>query len=438
MKKSLQWMSESYLLDKFPKGYFKDIVQLLQKNYKLLSEWIPLDLTIKVEGQEVLFNSLLLGRQSFYFERLLAERKSPKIKILTTDELPLSFYPYLKEFYVTAEVSDLWKLQPDDLWKFIEHMQFVGLDPAVQAAELVLKRYIDRGNMISMLLEAHKKRLSLLQNFCCDFINSQNLNVHLSHISAEFLALEFLNYKGSALDVFDSLKEDVTHLLFSGDLTSNSEFAEILRQSKKLKSLNLSDTKLLSPFLNLIPETVTEIQLSRCRWLNSEVLKIISKACPDLYKLDLSSNEHFGIDVWGELLHFTKLQVLSVARCYQIGDSELEMILQNAPSLVDFYVDSCQRITEDGFFEIPKQIPNVVILGASKTNISDGALIDIFTRSRFLMEIDLSRCHISEKGILEAVRSTVSLRTLQLTGCNISNDTLEKIKEQKPLLNVLR
>lgn len=436
IKKILEWITAANINRNFPDSFFSPLVVPIQK---FLQGYIPKDLTLQASDNLYQVNSFLVGQYSVYFQRRINQEcrhKSPRF--LNVSEIPSYLLPIIDEYITTGEYKDLWKTPPDELWIMIEDLSKWSFISLIEKCEEILCRYIDRYNATDVLVKAHQNSLQLLQDASIDFINLQETHYSLHKTPVEFLAFEFKSFHTSAIEIFDLLSPYITHLIFSKDLLNDLNFKIAVNKCPELVGLDLRDSQAFSDYLIDLPEQIRELGLSHCRWTNSQALKIVTKSCPHLKKLDLSSNDHIPPVMWGDLQYFKELAVLNISRCFQITDRELRIVLQAAPGLFELDLTDCHRISPDGFFEIGLLSPDLSILNISKTSISDAGLIDVMTRCKYLYIVDLSRCSgISDKGVLEGIRARPSLKKIVLNGGLISTSGLELIKNSFPYLNVV-
>ena len=410
----LNWLTDANINQNYPNEYFPQVIVLIQQHINVLKPLIPLDLILKVNQTDYKINSFLLSSQSYYFRRrILNECRGMKNPILKVDGIPLQIIQLIDEFTLHGEIQDLWKTSSDELWSIIDQIAPLGLLPIVEACEEILRRYINSDSVFKMLIKAHRKLLQFLQNACIEFINEQDLGIKLIITPASFLSLEFFDYKEKAIEAFNQLSSDITHLTFSGELATGAHFKNVVNQCPKLIGLDLSDSSQASNYLIDVPNYIQELRLSRCQWINPASLQIISIACPKLTQLDLSSNEQLTYVFWSELQSLKKISSLDVSFCFQIGDNELRMILQACPRLVDLKIRDCQKITSEGFFDIGRALSDLSHLNISRTLISDAALIEIMSSCKNLYTLDISRCtELLKRGFWRGLETALGSRPL--------------------------
>lgn len=439
MRGMIHWLTDANLNRNFPHDFFNQVISSIQKHIDILKPFIPMNLCIRNGQTDYFVNSMMLGIQSHYFRRrIINECRGMKNPLIKIDQIPDNIIEFIDEFIYTGEVINLWRVPQEELWKMIDYLTPLGLFSIIELCQQVLRRYINRNNVFDMLITAHQKFLQLLQNACIEFINGLDLGMRLFITPVEFLSFEFLDYKERAMEVYDRLVSEITHLVFSHEMASNANFKTVINNSPKLIGLDLSDTTGASDYLSDLPDRLQELHLSRCQWISNATLQTLSTVCPKLSRLDLSSNDHLTYALWSVLQKFKKLSVLDLSYCSQIGDNELRIILQAVPQLVDLKLIDCQKITSNGFFEIGKFLPNLSILNIARTTITDAALIDIMSRCKNLYSIDLSRCYaISIKGVLEGIRNCLELKIIHIYNSGLTASDMDLIKKNNPYLTIL-
>ncbi|XP_071633405.1 S-phase kinase-associated protein 2 isoform X1 [Temnothorax longispinosus] len=108
-----------------------------------------------------------------------------------------------------------------------------------------------------------------------------------------------------------------------------------------LTVLNMSwcslDNECMTLLCKTLPTSITRLNVAGCRkTMSDENVKDLSKRCPDIIELDLSDCAMLTIQTIHNLLNFTKLEHLSLSRCYSIPLSAY-MRLAHMPCLL--YLD---------------------------------------------------------------------------------------------------
>lgn len=449
MGMALNWFTTQFYENKLTLEIAGKIEALFRQHFYIQKLYIPLDLTVVSGKNSVLVNSLLLAMSSGTFRDMIrSQRTSSSLRKLTLDEIPYELLIQVIEYVSTGTVADLWKQEQSEIIKLLRLAVSLELPKLAEHCETVLKRYINRDNVVDKLVQAYKESWHLLKECCFQMINEMGLGVRVYSVEQRRvvfeekevspLAFEFLNFGESALELFSKLSPYITHLNCSGPLTDESAFSMVVRACPQLIALDISRSRKYSDRLMDIPQNLQEIDLSKCLWLTDANLQKMISYSNQIIRLYLSSNVQLTFQGWVELLQYHRLKALDISRCSQINDEILALILKACEHLVEFDIAECKRISEKGFFDIPRHLHSVAILNVSRTNISDAALIDIATHCLELRSLDLTRCQsVSSKGILQTVKLAANLQEINISGCSISDEDIAKLKERFPYLNVL-
>ncbi|XP_011702965.1 PREDICTED: S-phase kinase-associated protein 2 isoform X1 [Wasmannia auropunctata] len=99
-----------------------------------------------------------------------------------------------------------------------------------------------------------------------------------------------------------------------------------LMKLKCLTSLNIAwsslDNECITLLCKTLPTSITRLNLAGCRkTMTDENVKDLSRRCPDIIELDLSDCPMLTMHTVHNLLNFSKLEHLSLSRCYSIPQS---------------------------------------------------------------------------------------------------------------------
>lgn len=99
-----------------------------------------------------------------------------------------------------------------------------------------------------------------------------------------------------------------------------------LMKLKCLTALNMSwcslDNECMTALCRTLPSSITRLNIAGCRkTITDENVKDLSKRCPDIIELDLSDCAMLTMHTVHNLLNFSKLEHLSLSRCYSIPQS---------------------------------------------------------------------------------------------------------------------
>lgn len=448
MTAALEWFTTQFYHDRILFDWAKRVAEAFWEHLSILSPYLPLDLSIQTHKKVIQINSLLLSVRSDIFRDLIrTQNLMSEQRILVLNDLPYELLVQVSEYIITGAVADLWKEEQEKIIELLQLAARFDLNGLKEICEDILKRYINTDNVYDMIIKAHKERWLLLRMSCFQFLNDLGKGVRLSSpvqhrvdVSEKEVipfAFEFLDFSEGALDVFVQLRLYITHLICSGTLPAEPMFSKVVNECPKLISLDLSRSIRYSERLTDIPPNLQEIDFSKCLWLTDDNLQKIIAYCKDVTRLTLHSNVQLTFRGWGELLKFYRLKALDISRCIQVNDDTFTLILKSGYQVVELSMEECKHVSEKGFFEIARNLPQLAILNVARTHVSDAALIDIATRCPFLRELNVTRCpSISDKGILQAVKVAVGLQKLNVEGCNLSDDALHKLATINPYLSL--
>jgi hypothetical protein len=126
---------------------------------------------------------------------------------------------------------------------------------------------------------------------------------------------------------------------------------------------------------------------------------------------------------------------LDLANCDQLQDSDLSILFRGLNALTELSLSGCKKISERGFLELAKSLSRLIKLDLSYSNISDTALVEIISRCKNLTSLNVSSCsQLSEKGILAAVKTGLSLQRLDIAHCHIAEEAIQEITKTYPQL----
>jgi Leucine-rich repeat (LRR) protein len=433
-KLALHWFEQKALERKLSLEYIYDIADAIQLHAEHISPFIHRGITAHLEdGQENISALLMIACSDILRELVDAHCEVGKNPNLTF-KLTRTFFKPFQEYFVTGAAEELWRETPASLHEIMAQARKWDLEELAILCEDVLKRYIDRANVFERLLEAHAKRWPHLKNACIDYINHMNLGIQLERGESNQLICYLHDLSFITLDNYAAIKAEVTRLVFRGKTPQETGFSEVIRETPKLVSLDLSETDAFTPAYLELPSKIDELLLNRCPWLDSTTLPQLLQACPNITKLQMISNPQLDLNAFASLQQLKNLSSLNLARC-NLNDNVFKVVLAATRQLEELNVNECMNITAFGFTELARVSPELIYLHASKTEIDDGSLAEVGMHCKRLLQLDVSRCaNVSIKGIRELVRLRPTLRTLDLAGCSISHAHLQEIKKEKPRL----
>lgn len=435
---ALSWFEKKSLQRSIPAPMLNRIADIIQLHPRTLAPHIARGITLHLNDKDYPVSGLLMIASSDYLHELIDAYCEGGRKPELTFDITSQFFKPFDQYILYGDVEDLWREPPEMLHRIMDQARKWDLEELAIQCEDVLKRYIDRSNVMEKLLEAHAKKWPHLKNACIDFINQMHLGIILERGSPDQLICRLQDFKIHTLDAYEQIKSEVTCLQFRGRLTQETGFDEVVQETPKLKSLDLSETDQYVESYSQLPATLTELILNRCSWLNAQTLGALVKTCPNIQILQLVNNVHLDVSAYAVLPQLKKLKSLNIARC-KVDNNTFKIVLTAARSLEELNINDCGDITPAGFTEMARITPELAYLSASNTEMDDGSLAEIGLYNKKLIFFDVSFCSsLSKKGILEIVRIRQTLKTLVLKGCDIPLNVINAIKADKPQLTILQ
>lgn len=439
MEISLDWITQQFFQDKLLMPIAQKLANVLRKHYALISQFLPRNLTLKLEDRELSFNSLLLSSGSEVLREIVRRECRDKRKTsLNMGTISYSIFEVIEEFLTTGTYLELVRKDKKQIIKILKLAMEWDLEELSKGCQEHLIGYVDKENVFKTLLKAHEKKRVYLRAGCFDFLNRLNHGYRMEGKDAEELGFEFIDFNENSLDAFNLVKDFVTTLIARKKVSEDPQFASILKECPHLKGLTLSESVSLADTLDEIPKTLQELDLSLCDWLTSSTLDKMVHLCPNLTHLTLISDTKIDFDGWAHLKKLPLLRALNLTRCSQIGDNELSAILQSTPELVILNLEECKGISDHGFYELPNLNKNFIALNFSRTEISDQPLIELALKCDSLSLLNVTRCEkLTSVGIAEVARHAKLLKEFIITLCDVSKQTLASIKQSRPFLKII-
>lgn len=389
---ALDWISDNFFKERISHAFAKRAVEALQTHYKGLCHLIPADNRLMAGGvSEVLFYRIQAGKELFEG----------------------SHSQLYKHYIETGRADNLWRFGQDELLTIHTEAKKLGLEGFLTLCADTIKRYLNRENVVEMLILSQAEDWTTLRNHCIDLINRLNWGVNLKKDLP--LSFEFLAFSDESLALFSRLKP--THLICA--LTEDSQFPSVLTST--ITSLDVTG----SPSFDMpFPAGLSELNLSMCGWLNEKTIQPLR----GLKILKLRSNTHLLYTFWQALYSLPSLEELDISHCHQIGDEELKIIADASPGLQGLHMRECAGDPAIA----ARRCPNLTFLDVSRTEINDASLLEFATRCPQLEVLVIRRCaQLSEKGVLETIRLSPQLRIIHLT---FSKPFMETLRAKFPQL----
>lgn len=436
--KLIEWLTEQSFNDKLSVDFCGRAVSSMQEHHHILEPMIPKNIEVKLKDATVWINSLLLATTSDFFKDIISiECRDKNTHTLNLPSATYELFLPVDVYANTGSIPDLWKKEQKEVEILLRQALSWNVESINKACQQTLKKYINDENAIDLLIQAQQELWAYFKRECIDFINHKMLGFRLDAPTDERLAFEFYDFNDATMRVFQRLHIWITDLICRKSLVENVNFSSIVRKCPKLLLLDISGSFVFSEYFNDIPKDLQGINLAECSWLNQKTLKKMGEICPYVKEMILSSNYQLNFAAWGELIKFKNLKSLNLSRCHQITDEDFTTILKACLGLTDLVLDECRKIGDKGFFELAKNLSRLNSLSLVHCSVSDSALLEIAVRSRVLTSLNLSRCdQLTEKGFKELAKHAFVLKELNISQCNVTEETIEEMRERHPYLHV--
>ncbi len=439
MSKTLSWLTIQFFQDSLAMEYAQRAAKAIRTHFREMNPYVLLNILVKLKDKDLPINSLLYGASSQPLRELIRrECRDMKKMLLKLPDATYLYFDTIDDYVTKGEKNEVYRKEKETVIKILNQALQWELYELADVCEDFLKRYITRSNMVELTLEAHQKGWQKLRQSCFEYINNLKIGVRFPNSDKERFAFEFLEFNDEALAIFEKVKGVVTDLICGQDLAEEESFGKVIKMCPKMICLDLGHSDAFTDGMKEIPRLLLELALPACPWLDDEPLGTLIQTCRNLRRLVLTSDSKIGPAGWSKLQKLVQLKELDVTRCGQIGDAELKIILEACSGLSHFSMEDCRRVSEKGFFEIPRVNPRLTHLNLARCNINDEGLVELTTKCNKLISLNLTRCErLTERSILTLVSAAPALRLLDLTHCNIPKGVVEELTRRRPYLQVL-
>ncbi len=438
MKLSLQWFTTQFFRDRLQVDLAHQVGQAMRKHHHLVDRWLPLNLHVRIGDESFPINSLLWATSSEWMrQKIRNDCRDQQSKSLSFDDLSAKIFSYIEEYMHRGEIKNLAAKNQEEIIEILKIAATWHLEELTEESQKGLVKYIDEFNVVDWLIKSHENHWAVLRTAAINYVNHREIGIRIEDLSIEELSFEFLDFRKPALDFFENVRHMITKLICRHRLTEKPVFSEVVNRCPELQTLSVSESENFTDRLLDLPEHLTGIDLSKCQWLNHQNLREILNSNHRITELSLASNVQLNYTAWGLLKLAKGLIKLDISSCHQIADQDLKVILQASRGLTHLNLKKCSKLSDLSFFEIPKYATQLVELDLSDCRVYDAALIEILTKCQKIRSLALRKCRsLSDRAVLEAVRSASSLKEIDLTGCELSKKAIESIQSARPYLNV--
>lgn len=443
----LRWGAKMFYLSQLTPYLSKRMVKAVQNHYSILEPLLYFrpapffTVSLTIEGETVLVNSLLFGVVSTYFSDTFKFNCYESLRDeIVIPNVPLSLFRLIEEYILKGEIEGLWRQEYPEVLALMRLAKNWNIPQIVKECAAVLRRYIDRDNVIDTLLQAHREYFSDWKLDCYEVFNRQEWGLRCLPGREGDLRVKILNVKQETIELFNLLTPWITHLSFVDDVCKSSLYGELIRKCPKLIGADFTGSLNYVGQFDVLPKNLLELNLSSCLWLAPEHIRNVSLQFPNLKVFNLENNSQLNYLSWGMLRQFRQLISLSVSGCHQIIDSDLKLISQACPLLNEFNLEECRDITDQGLVETLQYCLRLVILNISRCySLTDKTLVEIGLKASSLTDLSIVRCTaLTDKGLWQLVRFCTSLKYLNIQNCEFSEKLIDQVRVEFPYLEIIR
>lgn len=446
MKKLLFEISKLYYLNEYPRSLAIKITKLIQEHYSLFEQFLFFrcylfsTITMNVESENFIVNSLIFGTNSQFFNQGIKSECYEKLRDewKLTNLSPFEFN-LIQEHLHKGKIETLWKQEHAKVLSLMVKAKQLEIPTLAKESAEILKRYIDNDNVIDTLIEAHKKNFNEWKQFCIEFVNQQNWGLKLSFEKEGELKVEILDYKINTIELFNRITPIITHLAFSGSLSEDTHYGDLIEKCPKLIGVDLARSLTYSNQFDDIPMTIIELSLASCPWVRAEHLKEVALQFPNLKILDLGNNAQLDQAALSELINLNQLITIDLSNCYQLSDDEMRLIGRSCQKLREINLQDCPKITDQGVAELVHACYDLGKLTLDRcSGLTDKGLAEIGLYATYLRELSLDKClNLTEPGLSKMLSMRRSLRVLNVRRCDFSLSFVEELRHQFPDIEII-
>lgn len=444
IKRLTRWCAKAFYTNQLARPLARRIVNAIQEHSSFFESFLFFRpslfnaVTLTVQGKEHIVNSLMFGTASSYFHYAFKSHCFEKWNDQwTIQNCPSALFLLIHEHIHKGKIDGLWRHEQPEVLALMEQAKRFELTDLMKECSDILKRYIDRNNVIDTLLEAYKKGYFSWEQDCRDVANKQGWGLAFPTGKEGDFWVEVLDDRLDTLQLFEKVSPYITHLAFHGNLSEGELYGELVKKCPRLIGADLSDTNMYAYQFNALPTSLTELRLSSCLWLNPDHLKFIASRFPSLKELHLAGNTHLTSAFWGELSNLGQVVLLDLTNC-SLTDADIKIIAGASPQLVEVILEGCKNVTDEGISELIHSCFHLAFLNLNRMGITDKTMTELGNHAYCLTHISLIRCPLlSDQGLLQLVNLRRTLKFLNIQQSPFSLRTIEKIRHNFPLLEII-
>lgn len=428
------------LIEVVTRRYFRDslsqkeavaIARVIRDHYDNLTGSLVHDLTLRVGEERYPINSLLFTVDSSYIRGLVlkecSERNLKELRWRDGAVSPSFLQGYL-DFCNTGEFPNLRHCGRKELEAIMVTAIHCQCSVLEEEAAKGYRRYLESDTVFQLLASCYSNYWHALAVVCCEYIEELYLGIRC-WVCDQGLAVEISDSHDATLEAVQILQDQVSFLSCHNDFVDSPHFKNFLLQMGRLQGVDLSSTENFSENFDALPCQLRELNLSRCPWLDGELLDRLFTRCQQLHTLRLADNTQLTQRSWRSLCQpvLEGLETLDIGGCSQIDDADFKVLILGAKGVSSLILNGCSKITDRTFFELPRFCRGLRCLEASRCQIADMGLGEIVARCP-IEKLNLENClNLTERGLVDAVRHATYLSYIDVTGCQVDGEKLHTL-----------
>lgn len=478
MRQMLRLITRQFVRNKLPMLYARKSALAVQRHSQSMQSHLIFrsalyyNIDIVLQDKTHWVNSLMFAVSSPFFrekfQKLCWEKFLNHLVLQEGDE---SHFNLVLEYVYTGSVQQLWKAEFLKVFELMRRAIAWELTGLVLQCVDVMRRYLERSNVVDYLLQAHQEHLLEWKHACYQFFNKQNWGLNFFEKGKDQFAVEFLAYNTETVELFNRFAPWITHIAFRGTLNERPTFNALINRCPNLIGLDISGFHAFSDYLaympaniyelapvflaeenfhekllqklpayiaDFLPTYLLELDLSDCDWLKPIYMKFIFLFCYQLKKLSLAGNTQLNYEAWGYLNRLKELMSLDLSHCRQLKSEDARVIALACPLLDDLVLEDCPNITDIGIMEFIDHCPLLSKLNLNYTTVTNKTLIALGRASNLSHLTIKGNEFINERGIAALARSCPALKFINVQGCRLLTEkVMAQFQRLRPQVEVI-
>jgi F-box/leucine-rich repeat protein 2/20 len=288
------------------------------------------------------------------------------------------------------------------------------------------------------LLEIHLSGTFITDNGILDFSRKCTNLVLIDIMNCTMLSEKSILYISQ---YSKNLKYLITNILYCGEIfLSLGIGCPLLREVDLVRFINnFPIGQLVDIFQSL--ETIDLYdynKLESIEFSDSHLIRI-AENFTNIKRIVLFSDDITDIGIAELAKNCTQLNEIYLSGCKNIGDKSIEMITEYCPNIRILELNNCSFISNVSMLYIASKLKFLEKLYLQYTNVTDIGLNAIFIRCKFLREIFLEGCDISEKVLDDIHDLAHNLKTVNISkNPKINKNLLLFFLENMQIENIVR